>query len=198
MSQYNFGTIDPSTKDGTALAADLNLWRDAVHSSHKGASAPSYKVDGMIYVKDVSSTVQEVYVYDGTDSILLFSYNPTANTHVLAAIDQILVWQKSQRGAITALTSGTTITPDFAASNFFSLSLSHNATLANPTNIAAGQGGIIVVSHNGTNTLAYGSYFKHPSGTAPSLTTGASAKDVIIYYADTTTSIIIDMLKDVK
>jgi len=34
MAQYDFGTIDPNTKSGTALASDLNSWRNAVHSTH--------------------------------------------------------------------------------------------------------------------------------------------------------------------
>jgi hypothetical protein len=196
--QFDFGTIDPSLKDGTQLASDLNNWRDALNSNHMAASAPSYVVQGLIWTKDVSPTVKEVYVYDGASSILLFSYNPSAHTTTNAVIDQIMVWQKAQRGTVSALTSGTTVNWDMSLSNVYSLALSHNATLANPSNIAAGQGGIIVITHSGSNTLAYGSYFKFAGGTAPSLTTGASAKDVLVWYADTTTSIITDLLKDVK
>ena len=48
MSQSDFGTIDPDTKNGTDLATDLNSWRDALHSMHRGASRPSYAAAGMV------------------------------------------------------------------------------------------------------------------------------------------------------
>lgn len=97
----------------------------------------------------------------------------------------------AQRGAISALTDGATITPDLATSNNFSVTLGGNRTLANPTNIVAGQSGSIFVSQDGTGsrTLAYGTYWKFPAGTAPTLTTTASAVDRIDYIVRSSTSI---------
>lgn len=96
-----------------------------------------------------------------------------------------------QAGSITALTDGATITPDFSANNGFSVTLGGNRTLANPTNIVAGQSGVILVTQDGTGsrTLAYGSYWKFPGGTAPTLTTTASAVDALAYYVASTTQI---------
>lgn len=106
----------------------------------------------------------------------------------------------AQRGAITALTDGSTITPDFAVANNYSVTLGGNRTLANPTNITAGQSGIIVITQDGTGsrTLAYGSYFKFPGGTAPTLTTTASAVDVLAYYVESSTRITARLVADVK
>ena len=42
-------------------------------------------------------------------------------------------------GEIVTLTDGATITPDFSTSNNFTVTLGGNRTLANPTNIVAGQ-----------------------------------------------------------
>lgn len=92
----------------------------------------------------------------------------------------------AQRGSSVTLTSGATITPDFAAGNNFDLSLGINATLANPTNLTAGQSGVIVIT-NGAYTLAYGSYWKFAGGTAPTITT--SAVSVIAYYVESATRI---------
>ena len=50
------------------------------------------------------------------------------------------------RGSITALTDAATITPDFDDNNNFSVTLAGNRTLANPSNITAGQSGVIVVT----------------------------------------------------
>ena len=92
---------------------------------------------------------------------------------------------------IYALTDGATITPDFSTGNNFSVTLAGNRTLANPTNMTVGQSGIIYVSQDatGSRTLAYGTYWKFPSGTAPTLTTTASATDALVYTVRTSTSI---------
>ncbi len=92
---------------------------------------------------------------------------------------------------ITALTDGATITPDFSASCNFSVTLGGNRTLANPTNMVAGQSGSIFISQDGTGsrTLAYGSYWDFAGGTAPTLTTTASAVDRIDYIVRSSTSI---------
>ena len=106
----------------------------------------------------------------------------------------------AQRGSVSALTDGTSITPDFAVANNFSVTLGGNRTLANPTNITAGQSGVIVITQDGTGsrTLAYGSYFKFSNGTAPTLTTTASAVDVLAYYVESSTRITARMISDVK
>mgnify|MGYP003339825841 CR=1 FL=1 len=103
-------------------------------------------------------------------------------------------------GVPAALTDGATITADFSTANNFTLTLGGNRTLANPTNLTAGQSGVIVITQDGTGsrTLAYGSYWKFPSGTAPTLTTTASAVDVLAYYVESATRITARMLNDVK
>lgn len=97
----------------------------------------------------------------------------------------------AQIGNITTLTDGATITPDFAVNNSFTVTLGGNRTLANPTNLTAGQSGVIVINQDGTGsrTLSYGSYYKFTGGTAPTLTTTASAQDVIAYFVVSTTRI---------
>lgn len=81
-----------------------------------------------------------------------------------------------------ALTSGATITPDGNNGFNFTLTLAHNATLANPSNFKDGQSGIIVITQDGTGsrTLAYGTNWKFPGG-APVLSTAAGAVDLIAY-----------------
>lgn len=128
----------------------------------------------------------------GTD---VQAYN--ANNAVTNAVQSFTV---AQRGSITALTDGATITPDFAAANNYSLTIGGNRTLANPSNLTAGQSGAIVITQDGTGsrTLSYGSYFKFSGGTAPTLTTTASAVDVLVYYVESSTRITAKLLSDVK
>jgi hypothetical protein len=97
----------------------------------------------------------------------------------------------AQRGAISTLTDGATITPDFALANNFTVTLGGNRTLANPSNLTAGQSGSIFIVQDGTGsrTLAYGTQYDFIGGTAPTLTTTASAIDRIDYVVRTTGSI---------
>jgi hypothetical protein len=78
MSQYDFGTIDPNTKSGTALATDLNSWRTALHSTHGGSSAPSYITAGMLWL-DTTSANYKLKLYDGAQSIDVAIIDATNN-----------------------------------------------------------------------------------------------------------------------
>jgi hypothetical protein len=106
----------------------------------------------------------------------------------------------AQRGSVSALTDGATITPDFAVANNFSVTLGGNRTLANPTNLVAGQSGVIKLTQDGTGsrTLAFGSYWDFAAGTAPTLTTTANAVDILAYYVDSTTNITARLIGDRK
>jgi cytoskeletal protein CcmA (bactofilin family) len=103
-------------------------------------------------------------------------------------------------GLIVGLSDAASISTNLTLSNNFSVTLAGNRTLANPTNIAAGQSGSIFITQDGTGsrTLAYGSYFKFVGGTAPTLSTAAAAVDRIDYVVATTTKIHAVVSLDVK
>lgn len=124
----------------------------------------------------------------------------TINGGTGAATNSTQTYTAAQRGTITALTDGATITPNFNSSNHFSVTLGGNRTLANPTNLTAGQSGVIVVTQDGTGsrTLSYGSNYKFVSGAAPTLTTTASAVDVLAYYVESSSRITVRFIGDVK
>jgi hypothetical protein len=95
---------------------------------------------------------------------------------------------------VATLTDGATITPDFEANQNFSVTLGGNRTLANPSNVTSdkvGQVGSIFVVQDGTGsrTLSFGSNWDFINGTAPTLSTAASAVDRIDYIVRSTTSI---------
>lgn len=79
IAQYDFGTINPATKSGTALAGDLNSDRDAMQSSHKGSAAPSYKKAGMIWLDDSANPIWTMKMWDGSDWIQLLVIDVTNN-----------------------------------------------------------------------------------------------------------------------
>lgn len=152
---------------------------------------------GTAVERTITGTTNVITVTNGNG----VSGNPTLTVGSLVArTDVVNAFTVAQRGTVDALTDGATITPDFAASNNFSLTLGGNRTLANPTNLVAGQSGVIVITQDatGSRTLAYGSYFKFASGTAPTLTTTASAVDVLAYYVESATRITARLIGDVK
>ena len=89
------------------------------------------------------------------------------------------------------MTDGATVTPDFATSNNYTLTLGGNRTIANPTNLTAGQSGSIFLVQDGTGsrTAAWGSYWNFAGGVAPVLTTAASAVDRVDYVVRSASSI---------
>ena len=92
---------------------------------------------------------------------------------------------------VATLTDGANISVDLGANQNFTVTLAGNRTLDNPTNIVVGQTGSIFIIQDGTGsrTLSFGSYYDFAGGTAPTLTTTASAVDRIDYVVRTATSI---------
>ena len=92
---------------------------------------------------------------------------------------------------IVSLTDGTNISVDFNSGQNFAVQLGGNRTIDNPTNCVPGQTGSIFVIQDGTGsrTLSFGANYKFPGGTAPTLSTGASAADRIDYITFTSTNI---------
>lgn len=141
-------------------------------------STKTVTVDNLLATSDVGTSVQ---AYDAD----------TAKTDVAQS------FTAAQRGSISTLTDDATITPDFALANNFSVTLAGNRTLANPTNLTAGQSGAIWITQDGTGsrTLAYGSYWDFEGGAAPTLSTAASARDCLVYAVQSTTQITAVLLK---
>ena len=108
-----------------------------------------------------------------------------------AKTDAVQTYTAAQRGEITTLTSGATVTPNLNDSNNFTLTLGQNLTIANPTNCTAGQSGSIFLGQDGTGsrTAAWGSYWDFAGGVAPVLTTAASSVDRVDYVVRSASSI---------
>ena len=150
-------------------------------------------------------------VMEGTsadDHELTLTCNPTSDvtvtlpdaTTTVAGLAVAQSFTKAQRGTPVALTDASTVAVDLSLGNNFTLTLAGNRTLGAPTNVTAGQSGVIVVTQDGTGsrTLAYNSVYKFAGGTAPTLTTTASAVDVLAYYVESSTRITVTSLLNVS
>lgn len=144
-------------------------------------STKTVAVDNLLASSALGTTVQ---AYDAD----------TAKTDVAQS------FTAAQRGAYVTLTDAATIATDLSLGNQFQVTLAGNRTLGAPTNVVAGQSGVIRVVQDatGSRTLAFNSVFKFPGGTAPTLTTTANAVDLLAYHVESTTRIAVRFIGDVK
>ena len=155
-------------------------------------------VTGNLEIGTAGSLTFEGSTADGFETTIAV-VDPTADrtatlpdaTGTLALLSLAQSYTAAQRGTISALTDGATITADFAVANNFSVTLGGNRTLANPSNQTAGQSGCIWITQDGTGsrTLAYGSQWDFTGGTAPTLSTAAAAVDCLVYAVQSSTKI---------
>ena len=92
---------------------------------------------------------------------------------------------------LVTLTDGVNIATDLNTGQNFVVTLGGNRTLDNPTNCVAGQVGsiFIVQDGTGTRTLAYGTSWDFPDGTAPTLSTSINSADRLDYIVFTSTDV---------
>lgn len=170
------GTIATGVWSGTAVA---------VNKGGTGATSASAARTNLGLADGATGTIgTTIQAYD-------------ANT---AKINVVQTWSVAQRGTITTLTDGATVTPDFGVTNDFGVTLGGNRTVANPSNITVGQKGVLIIKQDGTGsrTITWGSYYKWSGGTAPTLTTTASATDRVQYHVISSTEIHCTWLGDLK
>ena len=96
-------------------------------------------------------------------------------------------YTKTQNFDMTTLSDGANISWDLSANQVATVTLAGNRTLDAPSNQVAGATYILIVKQDGTgsrtlNTSA--SAYKFPGGTAPTLSTGANAVDILTFVSD--------------
>ena len=109
---------------------------------------------------------------------------------------------KGTIGEISALGNKSgDVTIDMRTANNFSMTLTGTIALKNPSNIAAGQSGVIYIIQDtsGGHTWSAESYWDFPDGgTLPTLSTAANAVDAVIWHARTSTKISAQVLLDLQ
>ena len=155
------GAVSANTKIGSGAITAVNLAADSISSAKIQSNAiGSSELNANAVAGDIA-TANGVF---------------THNTHT---------FQKTQAGRVESVTVGAAnVQLNFANAQNFNLTLGINTHLNLPSNPTVGQAGTIVVKQDGTGsrTLSFASSWEFPSGTAPTLTTTASAEDRIDYY----------------
>jgi hypothetical protein len=104
----------------------------------------------------------------------------------VAVLSSAQSFSKAQIGTPVALSvSANAVAVDLSLGNNFTLTLQATTaqTLSNPTNVVAGQKGAIYITQNATpSTLAFASnWIQATTGTAPAVSTTASARNILTY-----------------
>lgn len=187
------GTASPTTAlvvIGTATATTF---------SGSGASLTSVPVSALTGTTLPSSIVSSSLTSVGT--IATGIWNGTRLTSSFIPTDVAYTDVANTFTAGQAVTKSTpaistaTFTPNLALSTNFDIGLVHAScpcTLANPSNITAGQSGIIAIiqSATGSDTITtYGTDYVFTNTTAPSLSSTANAIDYFSYYVEDSTHI---------
>ena len=115
-----------------------------------------------------------------------------------AALSVQQSFTKGQAVTPVALTPGATVSVDASQSNNFTLTPAQNFTLANPTNLLAGQTLNFWITQDsiGSRVLTLGSDYQAASGVATIvLSTAPSTKDLVTCVSDTTTTLTCMLVK---
>ena len=190
-----------------AFRSDLNNALSSINSTHSGSSTPSGAVAGTIWLDTTNATNPTLKFYDGADNISLATIDYSANTvdwldssvsitglstsatgTVLTLSDANILFAKKGYFAEQTLTDGATIDWNLSTQQVAKVTLAGNRTLNAPTNQQAGAFYSLAIIQDGTGsrTLTFNSAYKFTGTLAPTLTTTASAKDIIIFKSDGT------------
>ena len=192
-----------------AFRSDLNNALSAINSTHSGSSTPSGAVAGTIWLDTTNATNPTLKFYDGADNISLATIDYSANTvdwldssvsitglstsatgTVLTLSDSNILFAKKGYFAEQTLSidSSDNVAWNLSTQQVAKLTLTGNVTLSAPSNQQAGAFYSLALIQDGTGsrTVTFNSAYKFTGATAPTLTTTASAKDIIIFKSDGT------------
>jgi hypothetical protein len=187
----NFGLVSAS---GATFTGDITLnaqsdvrFADSDSSNYVALQAPATVSSNVTFtLPSADGTANQALKTDASGNLGFASYlllSETTNGQTVTG---------GVRGNIVTLTDATNIAYDMDDGVNATVTLAGNRTLDNPSNITVGQSGVIFVKQDGTGsrTLSYGSAWSFAGGTAPTLTTTASALDAIAYSVESTSNIV--------
>jgi len=162
------GTPSSGTVTNLTGTASINI------NGTVGATTPT---TGAFTTLSASSTVS------GTGFTSYFASPPALGTTAPAEVKATTGW-----AANLALTDAATVAWNTATSQVATFTfVSTNRTMGAPTNLKDGAFyALAVIQNGGSNTLTFNSVFKWASGTAPTLSTAAGAKDYFTFRSDGT------------
>ena len=162
-------------------SSDLEIYHDGSHSFIADAGTGQLKIitngTGLDIQKDETETMAK-FITDGAVKL----YHNNAERFETTA-NGVTITGTAVATTDTDTSNTGSITLDFAAKQNFVLTLTGNVTLANPTTEQVGQSGFIAFIQDGTGsrTVALGTDYETPAAAGLTLTSTASATDLVPY-----------------
>ena len=197
------GTL-AGTFSGSLSGATVVMTGDITTTAEIGANTASITTGAALDVKGAIALSQEIdpstisnvadtgFLFANTDGALLFKNQSGTVTNLSAAAAGA---STTAQNAFTAqqffddqaLTSAATVSWNANTAQVATLTLGHNATIANATNHQSGGVYIMRVTQNTSpKTLAWSTGYKWPGNTAPVMTATGGAIDVFTFVSDGT------------
>ena len=180
-SKANFGT-----------GSDLKVYHDGTNSYiDNNTGSLLIQNDALVLESDGGEDFITCAV-DGAVSIYYNNSTKIATTNTGAQITGTILATTD-----TDTTNSGSITLDFETNQNFILTLTGNVTLANPTTEQVGQSGVItfIQDSEGSRTLTLGSQYKTAGGADITLSTAASAVDVVPYFVQSADNILLGSIQ---
>ena len=134
-----------------------------------------------------TGAVGEVTVDTDKDTMIVHD-NSQAGGYAMANLKTAQEFTATQNFNATTLSDGSTVSWDASANQVTSVTLGGNRTLGAASNQI--DGGVYVISviqdGTGSRTLAFNSNYKFVGGSAPTVSTSANARDVLVFVSNGT------------
>ncbi len=144
----------------------------------RGTTSQTSSFTGAVGEVTVDSDKDTVVVHDGSQ----------AGGFAVANLKTAQEFTATQNFNATTLSDGSTVAWDASANQVTSVTLGGNRTLGAASNQI--DGGVYVISviqdGTGSRTLAFNSNYKFVGGTAPTVSTTANARDVLVFVSNGT------------
>tara|TARA_R110001583_G_scaffold42249_3_gene134288 strand:+ start:82 stop:2136 length:2055 start_codon:yes stop_codon:yes gene_type:complete len=188
LDDSNNMTFPDAAKAQFGAGADLKIWHDGTHShiDNDGAGA-LFIASNSMYI--TNSDRDENFILGADNGAVTLYHDNSAKIATSATGVSITGTLVATTDTDTSNTGSVTL--DFGANQNFVLTLTGNVTLANPSTEQVGQAGVIVCIQDGTGsrTLSLGTDYETAGGAGITLSTAASAVDVIPYFVKASGSI---------
>ena len=159
---------------------DLEIFHNGTHSFIQDTGTGDLYVAGsVVRIMDAAGSENMI---KATENAAVELYHNNTKTFETAS-GGVSLTGGAAANVTAADVSSSTVTINMASSCHHTVNMNGNKTFAAPSNQAVGQSGSIFLTQDGTGsrTASFNSAFKFVGGTAPTLTTTASAVDRIDY-----------------
>ena len=171
---FQMGDLTATTLTGTTINVNGTLLPDTVGGADIGSTSKEF---GDVFIADDKA------IKFGNDQDASIEYDEDVDDQLKIGGKPVAFTNAAVGKTDTDTSNSGSVTLDFDANQNFVITLTGNVTLANPTTEKVGQSGFIAFIQDGTGsrTLTLGTDYESAGGSGITLSTAASATDIVPY-----------------